>query len=80
MPAPSLVTAADVARRKDCSGMAVRNAVKRGELNAVKLGPVWAISDDDALAAWTVNETGGRAHRDGPRRKVGPRRSASAEV
>ena len=62
MPA-ALVTAAEVARRKGCTGMAVRNAVKRGDLNAAKLGHMWAISDDEALAAWTVNETGGRAHR-----------------
>ena len=43
--------------------MAVRNVVKRGELHAVKVGPVWAIADDAALGAWQVNETGGRLHR-----------------
>ena len=43
--------------------MAVRNAVKRGDLNAVKVGPTWAVSDDETLALWEVKETGGRAHR-----------------
>lgn len=43
--------------------MAVRNAVKRGDLNAVRVGPVWAVADDDMLASWTVQETGGRTHR-----------------
>ena len=58
-----LVTSVEVARRKGCTGMAVRNAVKRGELHAVKVGPVWAIADDAALGAWQVIETGGRLHR-----------------
>ena len=60
---PRLVSSVEVARRKGCTGMAVRNAVKRGELHAVKVGPVWAIADDAALGAWQVIETGGRLHR-----------------
>lgn len=43
--------------------MAVRNAIQRGDLNGQKLGPVWAVADDNALAAWQVKETGGRTHR-----------------
>ena len=62
-PASRLVTSIEVARRKGCTGMAVRNAVKRGDLNAFKVGPVWAIADDDALESWTVQETGARLHR-----------------
>ena len=42
--------------------MAVRNAIQRGDLNGGKVGPVWAVFDDDALADWTVKETGGRTH------------------
>lgn len=61
--APRLVSSVEVARRKGCTGMAVRNAVKRGDLNAVKVGPVWAIADDAALDAWEVSETGGRLHK-----------------
>ena len=61
--APRLVSSVEVARRKGCTGMAVRNAVKRGEINAVKVGPVWAIADDAALGAWQVIETGGRLHK-----------------
>ena len=43
--------------------MAVRNAIKRGDLNGQKLGPMWAVADDDTLASWSVKETGGRAHK-----------------
>ena len=71
-----LVTSVEVARRKGCTGMAVRNAVKRGDLNAVKVGPVWVIADDAALDAWTVNETGGRTHR----KRAGAAAAPSAEV
>ena len=59
-----MLSTSEVASRKGCTGMAVRNAIQRGDLNGHKLGPVWAVADDEALAAWTVKETGGRAHRD----------------
>lgn len=58
-----MLSTSEVARRKDCTGMAVRNAIQRGDLNGEKLGPVWAVADDEALAAWQVKETGGRTHR-----------------
>lgn len=53
----------EAAERKGCTRQAIVNAILRGELNGQKLGPVWAVSDDDALAAWAVKETGGRSHR-----------------
>ena len=60
---PDLVTTTEAAARKGCTPMAVRNALHRGELNGQKLGPVWAVADDAALAAWQVQETGGRKHK-----------------
>lgn len=59
----ALISTVEAARRKGCTAMAVRNAIERGDLNAVKVGPTWAVADDDALASWTVNETGGRVHK-----------------
>lgn len=58
-----LVPTSEVAQRKGCTQQAVINALRRGDLHGHKLGPVWAIADDAALAAWTVRETGGRSHR-----------------
>ena len=43
--------------------MAVRNAIQRGDLNALRVGRAWAVADDDVLASWSVKETGGRAHK-----------------
>ena len=60
---PDLITTTEAAARKGCTPMAVRNAIERGDVNGRKLGHVWAVSDDAALAAWTVKETGGRLHR-----------------
>ena len=62
MPAAPLSTA-EVAARKGCTRQAVRNAIQRGELAAVRVGRAWVVADDAALAAWSVKETGGRAHR-----------------
>ena len=59
---PDLVTTTQAAARKGCTPMAVRNAISRGELNGSKLGHVWAVADDAALASWQVKETGGRLH------------------
>lgn len=62
--APSaLVSTVEAARRKGCTAMAVRNAIERGDLNAVKVGPTWAVADDEALDAWQISETGGRRHK-----------------
>ncbi|PAP79484.1 hypothetical protein B1759_14265 [Rubrivirga sp. SAORIC476] len=63
MAGTDFISTAEVARRKGCTGMAVRNAIQRGDLNGRKLGPVWAVADDESLAAWQVKETGGRTHR-----------------
>jgi hypothetical protein len=60
---PDSITTSEAAARKGCTTQAVIDAAKRGEINARKFGPVWAVDDDDALAAWTIKETGGRAHR-----------------
>ena len=58
-----LITTAEAAARKGCTRQAIINAVVRGDVNGRKLGPLWAVSDDEALALWTVKETGGRLHR-----------------
>lgn len=63
MSAAPLLSTADVAARKGCTRMAVRNAIHRGEINAVRVGRTWAVSADGALDAWEVRETGGRSHR-----------------
>ncbi|WP_412060356.1 hypothetical protein [Rubrivirga sp. IMCC45206] len=60
---PDLLSTTEAAARKGCTAMAIRNAIERGDLNASKLGHVWAVVDDAALAAYAVRETGGRAHR-----------------
>ena len=57
------LSTADVATQKDCTRMAVRNAIQRGELNALRVGRSWVVADDNALASWSVQETGGRLHR-----------------
>ena len=57
------LSTSEAARRKGCTGMAVRNAIQRGILNGWKIGPVWAVANDETLAAWAVKETGGRTHR-----------------
>ena len=56
------IPTSEAATRKGCTRQAIINAINRGELNGRKFGPVWAVADDEALAAWTVKETGGRAH------------------
>lgn len=61
--APTYLPTGDVAARKGCTAQAVRDAIERGDLNAVMIARTWAVADDAALAAWTVKETGGRAHR-----------------
>ena len=61
--APPYLSTGDVADRKGCTRMAVRNAIQRGDLNALRVGRAWAVADDDVLASWSVKETGGRAHK-----------------
>lgn len=56
------ITTTEAARRKGCTRQAIANAISRGELNARKVGPLWIVADDAALAAWEVKETGGRLH------------------
>ena len=63
----------EVARRKGCTGQAVRNAIERGDLRAVRFGPAWAVADDEQLAAWSVKETGGRLHKSRPPKSEGER-------
>lgn len=72
-----LLTTAAAADRKGCTPMAIRNAIARGEINGQKLGPVWAVEDDAALAAYEVRETGGRAHR---REEVASPEASGADV
>lgn len=59
---PDVITTSEAALRKGCTPQAIIDAVRRGVLVGRKFGSVWAINDDEALAAWAVKETGGRAH------------------
>ncbi|WP_420454449.1 helix-turn-helix domain-containing protein [Rubrivirga sp.] len=59
---PSVIPTTEAADRLGCTPQAIINAVKRGDLNGQKVGRVWIVHDDDALATYTVPETGGRAH------------------
>lgn len=61
---PEIITTREAAARKGCTTQAIINAIERGEIEGRKLGHVWAVTDDATLAAWTVKETGGRAHRE----------------
>lgn len=58
----SLIPTAEAADRLGCTRQAVINAIKRGDLNGEKVGPIWTVRDDDVLAAYTVPERGGRTH------------------
>jgi len=57
------ITTTEAADRKGCTRQAIINAIGRGDLNATRLGRDWAVADDAALAAYQVQETGGRLHR-----------------
>lgn len=57
---PDLITTKEASRRKGCSRQTIVDAIGRGEINGSKVGPVWAVADDDALATWEVRELGGR--------------------
>lgn len=57
------LTTSAAANRKGCTRQAINNAIRRGEINATRHGRAWVIADDAALAAWSVKETGGRAHK-----------------
>lgn len=57
------ITTTEAATRKGCTRQAIINAIQRTDLNGCRFGPVWAVADDETLAAWSVRETGGRAHR-----------------
>ena len=59
---PNVIPTSEAAERLGCTPMAVRNAIKRGDLNAEKVGSVWVIRDDAALASYAVPERGGRTH------------------
>ena len=62
--APPVLTVAEAARRKGCTGEAIRAAIRRGDLAAVRLGPrATVVLDDAAFSAFAVRETGGRTHR-----------------
>ena len=57
---PELLSATEAAARKGCSRQTIGNAIRRGEINGTKVGPAWAVLDDDALGRWRPQETGGR--------------------
>ncbi|PAP78018.1 helix-turn-helix domain-containing protein [Rubrivirga marina] len=72
---PDLITTTEAARRKGCSRQTIVDAIGRGEIEGSKVGPVWVVSDDTALAAWEVREIGGRLSA-GPTGRAAHRASA----
>lgn len=59
---PRIIPTSEAADRLGCTRQAVINAIKRGDLNGEKVGPIWTVRDDATLAAYTVPERGGRTH------------------
>jgi len=57
-----VIPTSEAADRLGCTTQAVINAIKRGDLNGEKVGPIWTVRDDATLAAYTVPERGGRTH------------------
>ena len=59
---PRVIPTSEAADRLGCTTQAVINAIRRGDLNAERLGHAWAVHDDAKLAAYAVPERGGRTH------------------
>ena len=59
---PNVILITEAARQKGCTAQALRNAVKRGDLSAVKMGRFTMILRDNRYNNYQVKETGGRLH------------------
>lgn len=58
-----LLPVSDAAEAKGCTGQTIRNAIERGELNAVRPGPrATLVVRDAAFRRYAPRETGGRLH------------------
>jgi len=60
---PNIIPLMEAARRKGCSGQALRNAIGRGDLNAIRIGRYTFIARDKDFEAYQVRLTGGRRHK-----------------
>ena len=63
MQEPNVILVTEAAREKGCSAQALKNAVVRGDLNAVRQGRYWLILRDEKYDAYKVKEAGGRLHK-----------------
>jgi len=57
-----LIPIVEAAKEKGCTAQALRNAVARGDLNAVRVGRYILLVKDGAYREYRVQETGGRTH------------------
>jgi hypothetical protein len=77
--APDVLPVSDAAEAKGCTGQTIRNAIERGELNAVRPGPrATLVVQDAAFGAYAPQETGGRLHK-GSARQPGSRPQRAAD-
>ena len=59
---PNLLPISAAAEEKGCTPQALRNAVKRGDLNEMRAGRYSLIALDEKWNTYVVQETGGRLH------------------
>lgn len=62
MPKANVILVTEAAKEKGCTAQALKNAVIRGDLNAVRQGRYWLIVRDEQYDAYEVQQTGGRLH------------------
>jgi len=63
MQEPNILPATEAARQKACTAQAIYNAVARGDLNGLRMGAHHLVFRDEKYAAYRVQETGGRLHK-----------------
>jgi hypothetical protein len=56
-------TVAEAAAAKGCTPQAIRNAIRRGDLNEKRVGRYSLVVLDEKWEEYEVRETGGRRHR-----------------
>ena len=63
MPQPNVITPSEAAKIKGCTRQGIHAALDRGRLTEYRTGHVRLVVLDKAFDAFTVQETGGRAHK-----------------
>jgi len=49
------ISVTETAKRKNCSGQAVRDAIKKQQLDAVQIGRTWVVMTTPKYFEWTPN-------------------------